>query len=120
MYCPVCRAEYRPGFTHCPDCDVDLVSSLPPQSLSGEPNTPLPVWSGDDPVVFGVAMAALKEANIPSRNLSAHDPWDQIAAAHGPGHQIWVRVEDAARARSAIEDALRPSPFVKTKPDRER
>lgn len=29
MFCPKCGAEYRPGFTHCPDCDVDLVYSLP-------------------------------------------------------------------------------------------
>jgi hypothetical protein len=21
MFCPVCRAEYRPGFTHCADCE---------------------------------------------------------------------------------------------------
>jgi hypothetical protein len=28
MFCPECRAEYRPGFTRCPDCDVDLVHEL--------------------------------------------------------------------------------------------
>ena len=28
MYCPECRAEYRPGFTRCSDCDVDLVHEL--------------------------------------------------------------------------------------------
>lgn len=29
MFCPVCRAEYRSGFTRCSDCDVDLVPQLP-------------------------------------------------------------------------------------------
>ena len=29
MYCPECRAEYRPGFTRCSDCDVPLVERLP-------------------------------------------------------------------------------------------
>jgi hypothetical protein len=29
MFCPECKAEYRPGFTHCSDCDVDLVEELP-------------------------------------------------------------------------------------------
>jgi hypothetical protein len=29
MFCPECRAEYRPGFTHCTDCDVDLAHELP-------------------------------------------------------------------------------------------
>jgi hypothetical protein len=28
MFCPVCRDEYRPGFTRCATCDVDLVESL--------------------------------------------------------------------------------------------
>lgn len=31
MFCPQCRVEYRPGFTHCTDCDVDLVYELPRQ-----------------------------------------------------------------------------------------
>jgi len=29
MFCPVCRSEYRTGFTRCSDCDVNLVSELP-------------------------------------------------------------------------------------------
>jgi hypothetical protein len=28
MFCPECRAAYRPGFTRCSDCDVDLVQEL--------------------------------------------------------------------------------------------
>jgi hypothetical protein len=28
MFCPECRAEYRSGFVHCPDCDTDLVQEL--------------------------------------------------------------------------------------------
>jgi len=31
MFCPQCRAEYRPGFTTCSDCQIDLV---PPAALS--------------------------------------------------------------------------------------
>jgi hypothetical protein len=30
MFCPKCGAEYREGFTHCADCNVDLVASEPP------------------------------------------------------------------------------------------
>ena len=29
VICPNCRAEYRPGFTNCSDCGVELVDSLP-------------------------------------------------------------------------------------------
>ena len=28
MFCPNCRDEFRPGFTHCAKCNVDLVDEL--------------------------------------------------------------------------------------------
>jgi hypothetical protein len=31
MFCPQCKAEYRPGFIRCSDCDVELVDCLPPE-----------------------------------------------------------------------------------------
>src|SRR6266850_5826340 len=36
MICPNCRAEYRPGFTTCSDCDVALVSEVLPPSSTAE------------------------------------------------------------------------------------
>jgi hypothetical protein len=29
MFCPLCRSEYREGFTECSDCGVPLVPELP-------------------------------------------------------------------------------------------
>lgn len=29
MICPNCRCEYREGFQHCSDCNVELVNELP-------------------------------------------------------------------------------------------
>ena len=29
MFCPQCKAEYRPGFTRCSECNVVLVFRLP-------------------------------------------------------------------------------------------
>jgi hypothetical protein len=29
MFCPVCKSEYREGFTLCNDCNVQLVNELP-------------------------------------------------------------------------------------------
>jgi hypothetical protein len=34
MFCPKCKVEYRPGFTRCSDCEVDLVDLLPAEDLS--------------------------------------------------------------------------------------
>ena len=28
MFCPVCKGEFRDGFTHCDNCNVDLVADL--------------------------------------------------------------------------------------------
>ena len=41
MFCPVCKVEYRPGFSRCADCDVDLVEELPTES--SEKNTDISV-----------------------------------------------------------------------------
>lgn len=117
MFCPVCKAEYRPGFTHCADCGVPLVSSLPPQPPGEDPDIPFAVWSGDDPVAFGVAMAALKNESIQSMEVSEHDPWGRIAQVHGPLYRILVRSEDAARARAAIQSALETNSCGESGPD---
>ena len=37
MFCPMCKAEYRPGFTTCSDCEVDLVETLPPDPSDSAP-----------------------------------------------------------------------------------
>lgn len=34
MFCPKCGAEYRAGFKHCSDCDVDLVEELPKEDIT--------------------------------------------------------------------------------------
>lgn len=36
MFCPNCRAEYRPGFTVCSDCDLELVDELDPAATEAE------------------------------------------------------------------------------------
>ncbi|MEO0216394.1 MAG: hypothetical protein ABIL70_01160 [candidate division WOR-3 bacterium] len=33
MFCPVCKAEYRPGITRCADCGVELVEKLTAEKI---------------------------------------------------------------------------------------
>jgi hypothetical protein len=47
MICPQCKAEYRPGFTRCTDCDIDLVYELP-KSAPLVREALDPVWGGDN------------------------------------------------------------------------
>ena len=39
-FCPTCASEFRPGFTRCEECDVDLVDELPepPDPPEAPPN----------------------------------------------------------------------------------
>ncbi len=45
MFCPRCRCEYRPGFSRCADCDVELVevlSAAPPEPPPETVTSPQP------------------------------------------------------------------------------
>ena len=44
MFCPECRAEYRPGFTHCTDCGVDLVPELLQRRADVNSGVPKKAW----------------------------------------------------------------------------
>jgi hypothetical protein len=52
MFCPICRAEYRLGFTKCADCGVDLVEYLPAEEAATDEDVPRNseglelLWSG--------------------------------------------------------------------------
>lgn len=91
MICPQCKVEYRPGFTHCVDCDVDLVAELPKNALymrragedgqyqvAGEPGDPnedpfCSFWKGDDPRVHAELCEVLDEAGIPHNTVYRRD-----------------------------------------------
>jgi hypothetical protein len=72
MYCPECSGEYREGFTHCADCDVDLVESLP-ASLEGTPAAELvTVLETSDPAELAFAESLLRGAGIPFSKMGDH------------------------------------------------
>jgi hypothetical protein len=72
MFCPQCKAEYRPGFTHCSDCDVDLVYELPAEPHSLQQSAELPpeaadarsIWEGRDSLACAGLCRILMDAGI--------------------------------------------------------
>lgn len=46
MFCPQCQVEYRPGFTRCSDCDLDLVNALPEEPEHASEASRI-IWMGD-------------------------------------------------------------------------
>jgi hypothetical protein len=65
MFCPICKAEYRPGFTRCSDCDVNLVETLEmANAATPEQMNAVLLWSGSDPQAFVAVRDALDWAKI--------------------------------------------------------
>lgn len=69
VWCPVCRDEFRAGFTHCPDCDVDLVPVPPAPDPAAPPRPDSPQdhvlvefdlddWGEDDRRALGFRLRA--------------------------------------------------------------
>jgi hypothetical protein len=66
MYCPECGGEYREGFTHCADCEVDLVEDLPRAQTASYPEGALvTVLETGDPSELIFAESVLQQAGIP-------------------------------------------------------
>lgn len=115
MFCPQCRVEYRPGFTHCTDCDVDLVHELPlakTKSLESKQG-PLPgdneedpfcsFWQGDDARLHAELCTVLDEAGIPHKTVRRQDHLFNLN--NYPAFQIGVPFSLFERAEGAVKEA---------------
>lgn len=110
MICPVCNAEYRPGFHRCADCDVELVGSvreaIRAQTLPSEKYGDL-LWQGEDPHFYlalvgwlGREVACYGKPVRPPRDTSDPDFGDELEPE---GFQVWVSEADLARAKWRLE-----------------
>lgn len=68
MFCPICKAEYRFGFTKCSDCGVDLVEYVLGDAgapvLEGYPDEIVVFWAGMEDVTCQSIERALDTAKI--------------------------------------------------------
>ena len=115
MFCPQCHAEYRPGFTHCSDCDVDLVHELPlartesvesRQDSSPHENDEDPFcsfWKGDDGRLHAELCSVLDEAGIPHKTLRRQDHLFNLN--NYPAFQIGVPFSLFEKAETAVKEA---------------
>jgi hypothetical protein len=112
MFCPQCKAEYRPGFTHCTDCDVDLVPELPKTAIepnqSGEPGDPnedpfCSFWKGEDPRLHAELCSVLDEARIPHNTVFRRDHLFNLR--NYPAYEIGVPFSLFERAEDAVKEA---------------
>lgn len=74
MFCPVCRDEYRPGFTRCATCDADLVESLDsePATESRPSRESKPIQEPTSPYCGFLSLEEAREAKRRMREGGFH------------------------------------------------
>lgn len=101
MHCPVCRDEYRPGFTRCATCDVDLVASLDaPAPAPARPATLIAEVATDEATAGFCGFLTLDEARAARDKLRAARLRAEILVCEAPGNdpsepvreEYWLRV----------------------------
>src|ERR1700751_5382554 len=107
MFCPLCKSEYREGFTRCSDCGAELVPDLVMAQAPGvaqDPDADKPelLWSGIDPSAFARIRGALDEADIayPDEQFDGR----LLYASMRSPLEIWVRRSDLPAAKEILND----------------
>jgi len=112
MFCPVCKAEYRQGFTRCADCDVELVLELPAAAIvphaAAAPGDPeedpfCSFWTGDDPRILAELSGLLEKEGIPQKTIRREDHLFHISSY--PAFQIGIPFSMFERAEAAVKEA---------------
>lgn len=114
MFCPVCKSEYRDGFTKCSDCGVDLLAGFPGGSISTDSEELEIFWAGQDAGTQDEICERLAAQNI------FYDK-DAVESKLMPAfrqsiYRIQIRKRDHDAALQAIQDVslieseLRKSP----------
>ena len=97
MFCPVCRDEFRSGFTRCANCDVALVERL---DAPGFPHEPAPIVvpaaKPGEPKVNYCGFLEIEEALAARRRLVEHGISAEVLVRDGDGpeagEEYWLRV----------------------------
>lgn len=98
MFCPACKAEYRPGYVRCSDCGVDLVEKLdtiqsPAEARNENDDTAYELlWAGIDPRIFQEYRYALQAEQISSQERPPGSPL--LYQSLRPPMEIWTHRRD--------------------------
>ncbi len=109
MICPQCKAEYRPGFTVCADCEVPLVAQLPtPPSGPADPTEPgddpfCAFWKGDDPRIHAELCELLDQEAIPHKTVRRADHLFNLNSRSA--FQIGIPFSFFEKAEAAVKEA---------------
>ena len=115
MFCPQCRVEYRPGFTHCSDCNVDLVQNYaepvwnPPAKRAASEKYEVRLWGGTDPYFYMTLLSNLWNLNVDCYGAPENPPVPMVMrerASHGldsGGFEVWISEENLPIAKWVLD-----------------
>ncbi len=111
MYCPLCAAEYREGFTTCSECRVALVATR-----SEARSSRARLWRGDHRREMDLILRELVANQIPAHYKQIVNAISRLRIAGIPirpsrsafKYEVWVFRKDLETARSAIQSVLPP------------
>lgn len=104
MFCPQCKAEYRPGFSRCSDCEVDLVECPPescPSDIAPSEAQRKRVWSCDGRESCVYVCAGLRAAGIPFKVTQRKH---QVFWNVDEHYEVWVPAEFYDKAKAIADE----------------
>ncbi len=113
MFCPLCRTEYREGFTTCSDCHVALVAQVP---ADYEPGAFHVLWKGEDPEFQSLLVDELDSAKVGCTaiplDLLFRNSRDFVDVQRPPlfGFAVCVSVAEFPAAKRILENCLETKP----------
>jgi hypothetical protein len=113
LFCPLCKAEYHPGYRPCADCDIDLVDELQGKELAQPTglNDPRTIWIGDSETDCVSQCQPLKEADIRyevSQLVKDRRQGMQVISRY----ELAVSPEDEPRAKELLQLPETPETVV--------
>lgn len=112
LYCPICKAEYRPEFNDCSSCFAGLVGSREQADAARI----IILWEGTNLSKFDSIVKILRDSDIPNRTKTRTEAKKDYAPLQNTisrivhfKKQMWqvvVLEADYLRARSAAQSYL--------------
>jgi hypothetical protein len=106
MWCPQCKSEYVRGMTRCPECDVDLVFTLPEESEKPVIDTDaefVEIMNTYDAGVLTVIKSILDDVGIPYFIKGEHSVF--VFSHIYPAH-VLVLKQEAEKAKELLKDLI--------------